>query len=146
MDKRPYLLLIKPEGIHRMLIGKIITFLEENGLKIIGLEMLMLSEGQVREIYNNIESAPFYDEVVEYLTSEPCIAIAVDSRFVGIDYLSELCGRIGQWGTVRGIYAHNNLHNIMHCSEVDEKARREAELIFDDENLIEYRHALEKYL
>lgn len=146
MYRDAFLLLIKPEAIHRMIIGKVIQFLEGNGLIIVGIKMLVLSREQAIGIYCDISNASFYNELIEYITTEPCVAIAIDSQFTTIDYLSELVGCISQWGTVRGLFAHNNIHNVMHCSEIDVKSKEEAKLVFREEDLINYFHALEKYL
>jgi len=143
--QKAFLLLLKPEAVHRSLVGRILSTIETNGLKIVGLKMGILDKDVAEDLYDSIKHEPFFRQFMDYLTSQPSVAIAIDSTFTDIKYLSEFCGRISHWGTVRGTFANNQLRNIIHCRETKERSIYEAELVFKEE-IIKYKHALEDYV
>lgn len=144
-EKKIALVLLKPEATHRGIMGKIMTILEENAIKIIGIKLLVLSNEQAEKIYDNCKYEKFYHDLVSYMISGPCLAIALEGKQNFVDHISELCGRIGQWGTIRGRFASHYLHNVIHCSEDVDETKKQVYLIFKKEELVEYNHALESW-
>ncbi len=129
---------IKPDGVKRNLIGKIITRFEEKGYKIIGLKLLQATEEMAAKHYAEHYGKPFYPRLVRYITSGPIVAMVVE----GINVIAEsrkLMGKTrpeeAEVGTIRFDYALCQEYNIVHGSDSPESAEREIAIYFKEEEL-----------
>lgn len=129
---------IKPDGVKRNLIGKIITRFEEKGYKIIGLKLLQATEEMAAKHYAEHYGKPFYPRLVRYITSGPIVAMVVE----GINVIAEsrkLMGKTrpeeAEVGTIRFDYALCQEYNIVHGSDSAESAEREIAIYFKEEEL-----------
>ncbi|MEX1095914.1 MAG: nucleoside-diphosphate kinase [Planctomycetales bacterium] len=139
------LILVKPDGVHRRLVGPIIARFEQRGLKIVGLKMLRVSQELSREHYAEHVEKPFYPLLEEFITSGPVVALAVE----GPSAISVVRGMMGSTngrdaapGTIRGDYGVSRQMNLVHGSDGPEAAQRELALYFRQEELLDYKPTL----
>jgi nucleoside-diphosphate kinase len=138
---RRTLVIVKPDGVNRALIGRVITRFEEKGLKIVGLKMEHLKVYTLKEHYAHLTNKPFFEELLGFMTSIPCVlmviegkdAVTVVRRLVGVTN-----GRDAEPGTIRGDFSMSAQTNILHASENDEVAKYEIARFFKQEELFEY--------
>jgi nucleoside-diphosphate kinase len=129
------LVIIKPDGVQRMLIGTILHRLERRGLKIVAMELRQIDRALAERHYGEHEGKPFYAGLVDYITSGPVVtlvlegpgAIAVTRTTVGATRPADATP-----GTIRGDLALTVGRNLIHASDGTESAKREVELFFGD--------------
>ena len=135
------LILLKPDTIHRALIGNIIDRLERKGLKVLGLKMMKLSQAVIDEHYDFLKSKPFFPEIVAYMTSGPIVAMVVEAEGV-VALVRQMCGATNPAeaaiGTIRGDFGTTIRYNLIHASDTDETASKEIVRFFKPEELCEY--------
>ena len=129
---------IKPDGVKRNLIGKIITRFEEKGYKIIGLKLLLPTIEMAKKHYAEHEGKSFYPRLLSYITSGPIVAMVIE----GVNVIAEsrkLMGKTqpenAEVGTIRFDYALCQEYNIIHGSDSAESAEREISIYFKEEEL-----------
>ena len=127
------LVLIKPDGIKRALIGEVIDRIERRGLKIDGLRMLTMNREMAEQHYGEHRGKSFYGDLLEYITSGPLVAIAV-SGYKAIQVIRTMVGATDPVeaapGTIRGDFALLKGENIIHASDSQSSAERELALFF----------------
>ena len=129
------LVLIKPGGVSRNLIGEITRRIEARNLKVVGLKLLNAPRATVEEHYAEHKERPFFNSVVDYLTSGPIVAIAVqgDSPVKAIRAMMGATNPLEATpGTVRGDLALSIEDNLTHSSSDPEAAARELALWFPE--------------
>jgi nucleoside-diphosphate kinase len=134
------LAIIKPDAVNNNHIGEIIAMINKAGFKIKALKMIKLSEDAAKAFYEIHKEKPFYGELVEYMTSGPCLPIALEKENAVEDY-RKLIGATNPAnaaeGTVRKLYAKSVQFNAVHGSDSDENAAREIAFFFSSKELIE---------
>jgi nucleoside-diphosphate kinase len=129
------LVLIKPGGVERNLIGEITRRIEARGLAVVGLKLMSASREVVEEHYGEHRGKGFYSDVVNYLLSGPVVAIAVEGRNA-IKAIRAMMGATNPLeatpGTVRGDLALTIEDNLTHSSSDPEAADRELKLWFPE--------------
>jgi nucleoside-diphosphate kinase len=129
------LVLIKPGGVSRNLIGEICRRIEARGLRISGLKLINAERATVEEHYAEHKGKGFYDEVVNYLCSGPIVALAV-SGTNATKAIRTMMGATNPLeatpGTVRGDFALSIEDNLTHSSSDEEAAARELKLWFPE--------------
>lgn len=127
------LAIVKPDAVARGLTGRILAHLEGEGFRIRGLRMLRLSEAQAREFYAVHRERPFYENLVEFMTSGPVVPVLLE-REDAIAKLREVIGATDPAeaapGTVRALYAESKERNAIHASDAEETARQETAFFF----------------
>lgn len=135
------LLLIKPDGVQRGLVGEVIGRIEKRGLKLVGLKLMQVSETLAKEHYAEHSERPFFKKLVDFITSGPLVAIAVEGPNV-ITLMRKMIGSTNPQeaaqGTIRGDYGLVTTFNVMHGSDGPESAERELKLFFADGELLAY--------
>jgi len=134
------LLIVKPDGVQRGLIGEVLKRLEMKGLKIVGLKMMTLDEAKLKEHYAHHVEKPFYGELENFMKSSPVAVICAEGRNVvnavrliaGITNAGEADG-----GTIRGDLAMG-MCNVVHCSDRVETAKAEVERFFEKNEIFDY--------
>ena len=133
------LTILKPDSVGAGDAGKILTLLEEKGFQLRALKMLRLTESQARSFYEVHAERPFYDELVEFMTSGLVVPAALE-RENAIDYLREVMGatdpRQAAEGTVRALYGTDVQANAIHGSDSPENAARELAFFFSTAELL----------
>lgn len=134
------LAIIKPDAVGDNHIGEIISMINKAGFKIKALKMIKLSKDAAKAFYEIHKDRPFYDELVEYMTSGPCVPIVLEKQNAVEDY-RKLIGATdpakAAEGTVRKLYAKSVQFNAVHGSDSDENATREIAFFFSSKELIE---------
>ena len=133
----------KPDAVQRGLVGDIITRLEDRGLKLVGAKFMQIDEDLAHEHYGEHEGKPFFDGLVEFITSGPVMAMVWE----GADATRQVRQMMGATdpaeaapGTIRGDYGLDLGQNIIHGSDHEDEGanEREIELFFDEEELVDY--------
>ncbi len=137
MSERTFIA-IKPDGVKRNLIGRIITRFEEKGYKIIGLKLLLPTLEHAEKHYAEHKGKPFYPRLIKYITSGPIVAMVVE----GPNVIAESRRMMGatrpeeaEAGTIRFEFAVNKEFNIIHGSDSKESAEREIAIYFKEEEI-----------
>ncbi len=142
MEQERTLVLIKPDGVQRGLIGEIITRFERKGLKLVGLKLLTLPKDQAAELYSPHLGMFFYDYLVQFMTSNPIVALAVEGNNA-IELVRLINGATKPMesapGSIRGDFSIDITHNVVHASDSPENAERELSILFDDGEILEYQ-------
>lgn len=127
------LAIIKPDAVGKSLIGKIVAHLEEDGFVVRELRMERLTAERAREFYAVHAGRPFYESLVAFMTSGPCVPMVLEAA----DAVGRLRETIGatdpaqaEAGTIRRLYAESVERNAIHASDSPENARREIEFFF----------------
>ncbi len=133
------LVLIKPDAIQRGLIGRIISRLEDKGLKIVAMKMIKIDQALAKKHYEAHVNKPFYPDLEKFITSGPVIAMVVEGKEV-VDVVRNLVGatnsRKAQPGTIRGDLSNSFSRNLIHASDSQEAAIREITLFFNPSEII----------
>jgi nucleoside-diphosphate kinase len=135
------LLLLKPDVIHRAIIGQIIARIEQRNFKIISLKMFNLSQDLLDSHYSHLTSNPFYPEIVSYMTMGPVVGIIVEWKNI-VAGMRQLCGATNpseaEMGTLRADYSNDIGANIIHASDSAENAEIEIKRFFKSEEICAY--------
>jgi nucleoside-diphosphate kinase len=127
------LVLVKGDGVRRRLVGEIIRRIEAKGLDIHALQLTNVSRELAEEHYAEHREKPFFDELVEFITSTPVVAMRVRGEGA-IKVMRNLMGATNPAdaapGTIRGDLALSLPDNLVHGSDSPESATRELELFF----------------
>ncbi len=148
-DVERTLVLIKPDGVQRGLVGAIIERLERRGLKIVGLKLVQVSEELARRHYAVHEGKPFFEGLIRYITSAPVVAMVLEGPNA-IEITRATMGAThpaqAAPGTIRADYALEIGRNLVHGSDGPETARTEIALWFEPEELIEYERDVDRWV
>ncbi len=136
------LILVKPDGVCKGLIGEIVKRLEEEKFKIVGLKMVWLDEQKANEFYQPHQNKPFFPGLIDFMLTAPCIAMVAE-REDAIRKARELIGeRIPQEakvGSIRGDFGSDGRRNIVHGSDSLSSAKREIECFFTSDEFFSYK-------
>ena len=143
------LIILKPDAVQRGLMGRILTRFEDKGLQIIGCKMMRISRELAERHYEVHLGKPFYERLVEFMTSSPVLVMAI--RGIGA---IEICRRMmgatfgseAEPGTIRGDFGVSNSFNLIHGSDGPETAQHELELFFEPGELLEMDRAIEGWV
>lgn len=134
--------MLKPGVLARRIAGEIIARIERKGFDIIGMKLMRVQRPQAEEHYAEHRAKKFFGELVDYMTSGPVIAMVLEGDNA-VRLLRMICGstRADEAcpGTIRGDYAMHTWLNIIHASDSPESARRETDLFFKPEELIDWK-------
>ena len=140
------LILVKPDGVQRGLVGEVIGRLERKGLKIAGLKMVHVSEELANKHYGEHVGKPFFNSLVSFITSSPLIALAVEGENA-VEVSRNLMGATNPKeaapGTIRGDYGLTIGMNIIHGSDSLESAERELAIFFESSEILAYDKAID---
>ena len=142
-------LAIKPDGVQRGLIGKIISRLEEKGFKLIGMKLMKVSNELAEKHYGEHKDKPFFKGLVSFITSGPIVAMVWEGKNI-ISALRKMMGKTNpldaELGTVRGDFAIDIGKNVVHGSDSEESAKREIALFFREDELIKWEPEIQKWI
>ena len=133
-DPQRTLLLVKPDGVQRQLVGRVLSRFEDRGLKLVGLKLVQVDRALAEEHYAEHAEKPFYGELVEFITSGPTLALVLEGEGA-IATVRTTMGATNPAdadpGTIRGDLALSMPDNLVHGSDSPESAAREIALWFD---------------
>ena len=103
--------MIKPDGVQRRLVGRILNRYEEKGLQIVGLKLISMTEAQAKDLYSVHEGRPFYESLVKFITSGPVLVMAVQGAYA-IPVVRKLLGATFGYeadpGSIRGDFGNGS--------------------------------------
>ena len=143
------LVLIKPDGVQRLLTGRILARYEDRGLKVVGLKLIRVSSELAERHYAVHREKPFFRGLVDFMTSAPLVAavlegpnaIAVVRAMNGATRPHEAAP-----GSIRGDFALETAQNLVHASDSPENATAEMELWFASDELLEYEREVDRWV
>jgi nucleoside-diphosphate kinase len=143
------LVLVKPDAVQRLLVGRIITRFEERGLKIVGLKLVWADRELAERHYAVHQGKPFYETLLAFITAGPLVAmvlegpsaIAVVRKIVGATSPAEAAP-----GTIRGDLAWAARKNLVHASDGPETAAAEVALWFSQDELLLYEREIDRWV
>jgi len=134
------LAILKPDCINKNLIGQVITKITEAGFQIKAIKMVRLTKDSAAGFYEIHNQQPWFNSLLEYMTSGPCIPIALEKENAVADF-RKLIGATdpakADEGTIRKLYAKDKTENIVHGSDSDENASIEIFHFFSRKELLE---------
>ncbi len=140
------LVLVKPDGVQRGLVGQIIARLEQRGLKLVGLKLMQVDAALARQHYAEHAERPFFTGLVDFITSSPIVAMvwqADNAVSIVRRTLGETNPANSPAGTIRGDFGIDIGRNLTHGSDSPESADREVNLFFRPAEIISYRRSLD---
>ena len=143
------LILFKPDAVQRRLCGRLLTRIEERGLKIVGLKMLQVTKELSREHYAEHVNKGFYPLLEEFITAAPVVALAIEGPEavrVMRDMVGKTNGRDAAPGTMRGDFGLSRQMNLVHGSDSPEAAKRELAIYFKPTELFDYEPTLKDWV
>jgi nucleoside-diphosphate kinase len=143
------LVLVKPDGVQRGLIGAIVTRLERKGLRVHGMKMLQMDAELARRHYDEHVDKPFFGDLANFITSGPLVAMVVS----GPNAVSAVRTMMGATdpaksapGTIRGDYGLTIGMNLIHGSDSPERAVKEIEIFFRPGEVVEYSRDVDRWI
>ncbi len=142
------LVLIKPDGVQRLLVGRILSRFEERGLKLVGLKLVRVDRALAERHYAVHRAKPFFGGLVDFITASPLVAAA----FEGPNAIAVVRTMVGATrpheaapGTIRGDFALETAQNLIHASDGPETAATELGLWFAPGELLEYEREIDRW-
>jgi nucleoside-diphosphate kinase len=143
------LVLIKPDGVQRLLVGRLIERYEQRGLRLVGLKLMLADRATAEAHYAEHSAKPFFGGLVEFITSAPLVALA----FEGLNAIV-VCRAINGAtrpheaapGSIRGDFALETGQNLVHASDTPESAARELALWFGPDELLAYDRSIDAWV
>jgi nucleoside-diphosphate kinase len=133
--------LVKPDGVQRALIGEIVTRFEKKGLRLAGLKMMYLTNELLDQWYVHHKEKPFFGILKKFMMSTPIIAMLWEGVEC-VDAVRKLCGvtkgREAEAGSIRGDFAMSQSNNLIHASDSVESAKKERDLVFEPSEIFDY--------
>ncbi|TMD21149.1 MAG: nucleoside-diphosphate kinase [Chloroflexi bacterium] len=143
------LVLVKPDGVQRGLIGIILARLERRGLKLVALKMMRISPELAARHYAEHQSKPFYDGLIAFITSGPVVAMIWEGR-EAVAVVRSVMGSTDPLkaapGTIRGDLALDLGMNLIHGSDSPARAETEMTLFFGAGELHEYERSADRWI
>jgi nucleoside-diphosphate kinase len=134
------LAILKPDCVRKNLTGEVISRFEKAGFRIIGMKKVRLTKGTAGGFYAVHKGRPFYDSLVEFMSSGPCIPIALEKENAVADFRALIGAtdpKDAAPGTIRRLFADNKGENIVHGSDSVENANIEIGFFFSAKDLLE---------
>ena len=143
------LIIVKPDGVQRGLVGEIVGRLERRGLKIVALQMQQVDRGTAERHYGEHQGKPFFAGLVDYITSAPVVVMVLE----GPQAVSAARATIGSTrpveagpGTIRGDFGLMVGRNLIHGSDSVESAAREIGIFFGDAATFAYDREIDRWI
>lgn len=130
--------LIKPDGMRKKVVGEIIKRMEKAGLTVIGLKMIRLSDGLLDTWYAHHKDKPFFPRIKSYMMSTPVVAMVWEGENA-VKIIRDLAGPTDSTkapkGTIRGDLGKDIQQNVIHASDSPQTAEKELSLMFQQDEI-----------
>ena len=143
------LVLVKPDGVQRGLVGEVIARFERRGLRLVGAKFMQVSQDLAKTHYAEHEGKPFYDGLISYITSAPVMAMVWE----GPNAVAAIRQTVGSTkpvesapGTIRHDFALEVGRNLIHASDKPETGVRETALWFKNEELVDWTRDVDRWV
>jgi nucleoside-diphosphate kinase len=148
-DVQRTLVLVKPDGVQRLLVGRILGRFEERGLKLVGLKLVHVDRALAERHYGIHRDKPFFGGLVEFITSSPLVAAVLE----GPNAIAMVRSMVGATrpheaapGTIRGDFAVETAQNLVHASDGPDTAVTEIDLWFAADELVGYERDVDRWV
>lgn len=149
MEDKRTLVLIKPNSVHRGLIGKILNRFEEKGFTIVALKLLWMTRDQAKELYKEHVGKHFYEPTINFMTSSPIVALIIRGYYA-VSEVRRMMGptdpREASPGSIRGDFGERVEMNCIHGSSSEESAEREIAIFFEESEILDYKRVIHKWI
>jgi nucleoside-diphosphate kinase len=143
------LIIVKPDGVQRGLVGRVLSRLEDRGLRLAALKLIQVPKDLAERHYGEHREKPFFGDLVSFITSSPVVvgvvegpgAVGVTRSIVGATNPADAAS-----GTIRGDFALSIGMNIIHASDGVDTAKREIDLFFDSSEICDYQRDVERWI
>ncbi len=143
------LVIIKPDGVQRSLIGEVIGRFEARGLRIVGMKMIQMSVELASRHYAVHAGKPFYDKLIRFITSGPVVVMALEGP-AAIEAVRQTMGATNPLqaalGTIRADLGQTIDFNLVHGSDGPDTARAELALYFREDELLSYARDTDRWV
>lgn len=143
------LVILKPDAVQRGLVGPIISRFEARGLQIVALKLMQVSAELAQRHYAEHRGKPFFDSLIEFITSAPVVAMVIQ----GPGAVAAVRSCMGATdpakaapGTVRGDLATGLTHNLVHGSDSVERGGAEIELFFSPKEIVDWKRSADQWI
>jgi nucleoside-diphosphate kinase len=143
------LVLVKPDGVQRLLVGRILARFEERGLKLVGLKLVRVERVFAERHYAVHRGKPFFEGLLDFITSGPLVALALE----GPNAVAIVRAMVGATrpheaapGSIRGDLAVETAQNLVHASDGAETADAELGLWFAPDELLDYEREVDRWV
>jgi nucleoside-diphosphate kinase len=136
------LILLKPDCIHRRLVGTVIRRFEQKGMRLVGMKLVQASRDLAEKHYAVHKGKPFYESLLQFLTAGPTVAMVWEGReavVVARNLMGVTDGTKAAPATIRGDFAISVQNNLVHGSDSPENAALEIALWFKPQELVNYQ-------
>jgi nucleoside-diphosphate kinase len=136
------LILLKPDCVHRRLVGSVLQRFEQKGLRLAGMKLVQVSRSLAEQHYAVHKGKPFYESLLKFIVSGPTVALVLEGReavAVARNLIGATDGVKAAPSTIRGDFALSVQNNLIHGSDSPENAAAEVALWFKSEELIGYQ-------
>jgi nucleoside-diphosphate kinase len=142
-------MMLKPSTVARAIIGKVVSRIEDKGLKIVAMKLTWVTQEKAAKLYAIHEGKPFYEALVQFMTSGPIVAMVIEGD-EAVKIVRKLIGatnaKEAEPGTIRGDFALSNQKNAVHASDSVENAKCEMAIFFTPEEILTYKRADENWV
>ena len=143
------LVIIKPDGVQRGLIGEIIGRLERRGLRIIAMKMMQITPDLAKRHYAVHQGKHFFDSLIEYITSGPVVVMVIEGNRA-VEVVRRLMGSTdpaqAELGTIRGDFALDMSRNLIHGSDSLQTAEFEISLFFSPDEIVSLSRDIDRWI
>ena len=140
---------IKPDGVQRGLIGKVIFRFEDKGFKLVGMKFIKVSPELAARHYSEHKEKPFFNGLVSFITSSPVVVMIWEGKNI-VDTIRKIVGKTNPQeadvGTIRSDYGIEIGKNIVHASDSIESAKREINIFFKEEEIVNWKQERENWI
>lgn len=140
------MVLVKPDGLQRGLVGEIIHRFERKGLKLVGIKMMVMTDDVLDQWYGHHKDKGFFSDLKKFMSWTPIVAMAWE----GLEAIAAVRkivgttkGREAEAGSIRGDFGMSGSQNMIHASDSLEAAKKEIKLVFDEGELFTYESGME---
>jgi len=140
---------IKPDGVHRNLVGEVIERFESKGYKLVGIKVVVPTKQHAEKHYADLSARPFFPSLVKYFSSGPVVAMVWEGKGViagGRKLVGATDPNAAEPGTIRGDFAIAIGRNIIHGSDSPDSAKAEISLWFKDDEIADYDLSQDKWI
>ena len=144
MSSEQSVVLVKPDGLQRGLLGEIVARFERKGLKLVGLKLMKLTDELLDDWYGHHKDKSFFGELKSFMKSAPIVAMlweGIDAVGVVRKLVGTTLGREAEAGSIRGDFSMSQQLNLIHASDVKDTAKKEKSLIFKDGEVMSWASA-----
>lgn len=142
-------IMVKPDGVQRNLIGEIISRFEKKGYQLVAAKLMQVSQDLAEKHYAEHREKPFFQELVDFITSGPVFAMVWQGEGV-IATARQMMGKTNPQealpGTIRGDFGLTVGKNVIHGSDSPESAEREIDLWFNEDEILDYKKTGDEWL